>query len=178
MTAFSIKLSSEANKLVHFVSKSKKDEKCSLLGVSNLWQKNQRNDNLQVCLSSLLSLIWGTDIRRKFSFGPAMMPWCLMMVLDSGPGPRVTAPSPKNTNSDSAWAYKTHMNNFVTACKKGRNLYLVCLVFITLAFSTKINWSPLSKHHPTDLGPALSCLRAQTKGLNNKSALFLICHLC
>ena len=73
MTAFSIKLSSEANKLVHFVSKSKKDEKCSLLGVSNLWQKNQRNDNLQVCLSSLLSLIWGTDIRRKFSFSWAMM---------------------------------------------------------------------------------------------------------
>ena len=36
MTAFSIKLSSEANKLVHFVSKRKKDEKCSLLGVSNL----------------------------------------------------------------------------------------------------------------------------------------------
>lgn len=73
MTAFSIKLSSEANKLVHFVSKRKKDEKCSLLGVSNLWQKNQRNDNLQVCLSSLLSLIWGTGIRRKFSFSSAMM---------------------------------------------------------------------------------------------------------
>ena len=100
MTAFSIKLSSEANKLVHFVSKSKKDEKCSLLGVSNLWQKNQRNDNLQVCLSSLLSLIWGTDIRRKISFSPAMMPWCLMMVVDSDPRPRVTAPSPKNTSTD------------------------------------------------------------------------------
>ena len=102
MTAFSIKLSSEANKLVHFVSKRKKDEKCSLLGVSNLWQKNQRNDNLQVCLPSLLSLIWGTDIRRKLSFGPAMMPWCLMMVVDSEPGPRVTAPARlKNFNSDS-----------------------------------------------------------------------------
>ena len=102
MTAFSIKLSSEANKLVHFVSKRKKDEKCSLLGVSNLWQKNQRNDNLQVRLPSLLSLIWGTDIRRKLSFGPAMMPWCLMMVVDSEPGPRVTAPARlKNSNSDS-----------------------------------------------------------------------------
>lgn len=135
MTAFSIKLSSEANKLVHFVSKSKKDEKCSLLGVSNLWQKNQRNDNLQVCLPSLLSLIWGTDIRRKLSFGPAMMPWCLMMVVDSEPGPRVTALARwKNSNSDSPWVY------IYKPCEQFLRQVWSLLPF----FSTKINWGSIS----------------------------------